>query len=271
MDIDEFVMPYHAVLHQAQLKTESFLDKFKTVVFGFEAPRLLFLKVFYLPYEVELKEIRKDSTRLRLLTAQLFRDIKAKKWPLSPKRFGAAVAIHALLQGSPTLHPDDFKAVLPAQLLQEQQAKLREHAEEVFAGLKGRVQAGNERSLGVALLNTLRDYRYFEYTNYFITLHEDTQRLLGEYGVEFQECMYLGIGPEEVVLLEPDSMRACLQISYTHIRRLEVYSCAVMLRVTNSRLDGEIRLRTEQPFEVSNVMNFYSELRKVLLGARGEV
>lgn len=121
--------------------------------------------------------------------------------------------------------------------------------------------------LRFALLNCVREYKYFEFTTYFITLHQKTQRLLRQEQIDHKECMFLGIGPGFLVLLEPDTLLPCLQVRYSEIKRLEVHSNSIMLRVTNVQLDGEIWVRTEEPFEIATGMSIYSELSKVCASA----
>lgn len=121
VDIDEFALGYHHFLRESQAASYGTLDRFKKLVFGYEAPSLLFRKVLHLPADTETQELARDPVRLRLFTSQIFGDLKARRWQISLRRYCIAVAIHALLGAeslaAAVLREEDYQAVVPDDIL----------------------------------------------------------------------------------------------------------------------------------------------------------
>ena len=46
-------------------------------------PTLIFKKYYYLPYEIELAEVKRDLTRLRLFVHQIFAEVQEMKYQLT--------------------------------------------------------------------------------------------------------------------------------------------------------------------------------------------
>jgi hypothetical protein len=52
-------------------------------VFAESHPTLVFKKYYYLPYDIELAEMRKDLVRLRLMAYQVFAEVRDMKYQLT--------------------------------------------------------------------------------------------------------------------------------------------------------------------------------------------
>lgn len=59
-----------------------------------ETPTLVFKKYYYLPFDIEQAEVRKDLTRLRLIVYQIFSEIKDMKYQLKFDEYILFLAMH---------------------------------------------------------------------------------------------------------------------------------------------------------------------------------
>lgn len=60
-------------------------------------PTLIFKKYYYLPYDIELAEMRKDLIRLRLMTFQVFAEVKDMKYQLTFDEYLLFLALRAFI------------------------------------------------------------------------------------------------------------------------------------------------------------------------------
>lgn len=62
---------------------DNIANSMKKVVSPETYPTLIFKKYYYLPFEIEHSEVKKDLTRLRLIAYQIFSEIRDMKYQLT--------------------------------------------------------------------------------------------------------------------------------------------------------------------------------------------
>jgi hypothetical protein len=81
-------------------------------------PTLIFKKYYFLPFEIESRECRKDLTRLRLLTYQVFAEVKEMKYQLNFEDYldMAALLIYIEMDGNvqmEAVEPEIVSRIIP--------------------------------------------------------------------------------------------------------------------------------------------------------------
>jgi hypothetical protein len=264
-----------------------------------ETPMLVFKKYYYLPFEIELAEVRKDLTRLRLIVYQVFSEIKDMKYQLKFDEYLLFLAMHLYIhaEGNPQAVTPDcaplVHRVIPdtvfklknysekewlercshhVQRIHEEIEKVIAHNREQLRHDKIKADTVSKQSLyfghkhlcSQIVLNKIKTNPIFGSNLFYVQPHANCYKKLEERGQKVAYNMWLAVKVESVDLLTPSSKESILELKYEDIGKVEVFSESIVFK-TSTAIEEEYRLNTYQSFEISQLVKYNQALNEILL------
>lgn len=264
-----------------------------------DTPLLLFKKYYYLPFDIEQAEVRKDLTRLRLIVHQVFSEIKDMKYQLKFDEYILFLAMHFYIhaEGRPQavseadaylVHRVIPETVFKLKNYSEKEwfertrhhvARIHEEIEKVIAYNRqqlalGKIRAdtvskqslyfGHKHLCSQIVLNKIKTNPIFGSNLFYVQPHSLTYNKLHQRQLNVAYNMWLAVKVESVDLLTPSSKESILELKYADIGKIEVFSESIVFK-TAAAIEEEYRLNTYQSFEISQLVKYNQALNEILL------
>jgi hypothetical protein len=271
-------------------------------VFAESHPTLIFKKYYYLPYDIELAEMRKDLVRLRLMAYQVFAEVKDMKYQLAFDEYLLFLALRIFIdadgntQAADNAQPEVVHAVIPETIFklknyseQEWLEKCRRHVMRLGEEIKrvadhnrqqhreGKLQAESVSRQNLyfhprhlcsqVVLNKIKSNPLFGSNLFYVQPYSVTHAHLEQKGLKVSFNMWLAVSVDSLQLLSPSSKESVLELKYEDIGKTEVFSEAIVFR-TSSAIEEEYRLNTYQSFEISQLVKYNKALNEILAHLR---
>lgn len=281
---------------------EQLRSSFSKIVSPDTYPTLLFKKYYYLPFDIEQAEVRKDLTRLRLMVFQVFSEIRDMKYQLTYDEYLLFLAMLVYIRAEGKIEdtgredPEVVHKVIPETVFklknyseQEWLERSQHHLQRLDQEIKkviaynteqlsqGRIRAdtasktalyfGHRHLCSQIVLNKIKTNPIFGSNIFYVQPHAATYKKLEEGGLKVAYNMWLAIKVEALNLLTPSSKESVLELQYKDISKIEVYSESVVLKMQGA-IEEEFRLNTYQSFEISQLVKYNQALNEILLNLR---
>lgn len=284
LDDDEFV---YKILQQDmnekdEHESKSFFKMFKSKS-SVNSFCLILKKYYFLPPEIEEKDLRKDKVKLSLVTYQIFNEAENFKFKLSIEDFSLLISLKIYLKDPDAndLDKSNFlkllKKMIPSTIFPRQkenqwETNIRSLLTKIENEVKGILEkslsksSGGSMSLDFGLIIFLTTINFIRQNNMygarFFWANVISKNL--EKNIKIPEFVWLAIKHDRIALVSPEDKEKKFSLKLEKIIKIHVYPMSLHLDFNG----GKLKLGTNSSFEIYELINDYIKIKKVLPGAR---
>ena len=134
---------------------------------------------------------------------------------------------------------------------------------------KNSLYFGRKHLCSQIVLNKIKSNPIFGSNIFYVSPHTSCYKKLEDKGIKMAYNMWLAVKVESVNLLTPSSKETVLQLKYTDIGKVDVFSEAVVF-YTDGAIEEDFRLNTYQSFEISQLVKYNKALNEILTSLKEE-
>lgn len=289
LDDDEFVCK---ILQQEladeentnKTNTKSFFSLFKSKS---SCPNLCLIlkKYYFLPAEIEEKDLRKDRVKLGLITHQIFKEAEKFKYKLSVDDYSLLAALQIYLQNPNANEMDKssfiktLKKMIPTTIyprMKESQweVNIRSLLSKIENEIRNILEKSMNRassesfSLDCDIIVFLTAINFIKQNNMygsrFFWVNVSSKNL--QNNAKIPEFVWLGIKHDSIALVSPENKEKIFTFKLEKINKLNVSPMCLNIDFDQ----GKFKFNSSSSFEMFELINDYMKIKKVLPKARRE-